>query len=167
MSNYYDILGIKKTATMDEINDKYHNYLSSNQNTKKIDEAFYVLNDYHRRRKYDTLLEKRSVFSIFKVPFFGYDFDEKYVKNYSNNNKVVVNSAYGEIKRYKIDDKKYIIYEKKNINGIVDKLYYLEVDGVREVISKDKIDQIKKDYYKNSEKTSENSGKLLKDKPIN
>jgi hypothetical protein len=152
---------------MDEINDKYHNYLTNNQNSKKIDEAFYILNDYHRRRKYDTLLEKRSVFSIFKVPFFGYDFDEKYVKNYSNNNKVVVNSAYGEIKRYKIDDKKYIIYEKKNINGIVDKLYYLEVDGVREVISKDKIDQIKKDYYKNSEKNSENSGKLLKDKPIN
>jgi hypothetical protein len=34
------------------------------------------------------------------------------------------------------------------------------------VITKDKIDQIKKDYYKNSEKTTENSGKLLKDKSI-
>ena len=166
MSNYYDILGIKRTATMDEINTKYHNLVENNKINKKIDEAFYVLNDYHRRRKYDSLLEKRSIFSMFKIPFFGYDFDEKYVQNY-NNNKVVVNSSYGEIKRYKIDDKKYIIYEKKNINGIVDKLYYLEIDGVRESISKDKIDQIKKDYYKNSEKLSETSTKLLKDKSIN
>ena len=39
---------------------------------------------------------------MFKITFFGYDFDEKYVQNYKNN-KVVVSSSYGEIKRYKIE----------------------------------------------------------------
>ena len=171
MSNYYDILGIKRTATMNEINTLYHNLVENNKINKKIDEAFYVLNDYHRRRKYDSLLEKRNIFSMFKIPFFGYDFDEKYVKNYNKN--TVVSNKYGEIKRFKVDDKKFLVSEKQNINGKDTKIYYIETDGKKEMITEETINKIKSSYCDktSSDKISRteslnNMSKLLKDKLI-
>jgi len=172
MSNYYQILGLTKLASTEEIIKKYNLIKEQNKLNDKIEEAFFVLTDYHRRKKYDNILEKKSIFSIFKIPFFGYDFDEKYVKNY-NSNKNTVNNKYGELKRYKVDDKKYLVSEKQNINGKDTKVYYIETDGVKEIIPDETIHKIKNSYY---EKTSSDKinrteslatmSKALKDKSI-
>ena len=163
MSNYYEIIGLNKLASTEEIIKQYALLKELNKLNEKIEEAFFVLTDYHRRKKYDSILDKKSIFSIFKIPFFGYDFDEKYVKNYNKN--VVVSNKYGEIKRFKVDD--------KNINGKDTKVYYIETDGVKEMITEETINKIKSSYY---DKTSSDKinrteslntmSKLLKDKLI-
>jgi DnaJ-class molecular chaperone len=136
MSNYYEIIGLNKLASTDEIIKQYNLLKEQNKSNEKIEEAFFILTDYHRRKKYDNILEKKSIFSIFKIPFFGYDFDEKYVKNY---NKVVIENKYGEIKRFKVNDKKYLVAEKQNINGKDTKVYYIETDGKKEMITEETI----------------------------
>jgi curved DNA-binding protein CbpA len=171
MSNYYEIIGLNKLASTEEIIKQHALLKELNKLNEKIEEAFFVLTDYHRRKKYDSILEKKSLFSIFKIPFFGYDFDEKYVKNYNKN--VVVNNKYGEIKRFKVDDKKFLVSEKQNINGKDTKIYYIETDGKKEMITEESINKIKSTYY---DKTSSDKinrteslntmSKLLKDKLI-
>jgi curved DNA-binding protein CbpA len=170
MSNYYEIIGLNKLASTEEIIKQYNLLKEQNKSNEKIEEAFFILTDYHRRKKYDNILEKKSIFSIFKIPFFGYDFDEKYVKNY---NKVVIENRYGEIKRFKVNDKKYLVSEKQNINGKDTKVYYIETDGKKEMITEETINKIKSSYY---DKTSSDKinrteslntmSKLLKDKLI-
>jgi curved DNA-binding protein CbpA len=170
MSNYYEIIGLNKLASTEEIIKQYTLLKEQNKSNEKVEEAFFILTDYHRRKKYDNILEKKSIFSIFKIPFFGYDFDEKYVKNY---NKVVIENRYGEIKRFKVNDKKYLVSEKQNINGKDTKVYYIETDGKKEMITEETINKIKSSYY---DKTSSDKinrteslntmSKLLKDKLI-
>ena len=170
MSNYYEIIGLNKLASTEEIIKQYTLLKEQNKSNEKVEEAFFILTDYHRRKKYDNILEKKSIFSIFKIPFFGYDFDEKYVKNY---NKVVIENRYGEIKRFKVNDKKYLVSEKQNINGKDTKVYYIETDGKKEMITEETINKIKSSYY---DKTSSDKinrteslntmSKLLKDKVI-
>ena len=171
MSNYYEIIGLNKLASTEEIIKQYASLKELNKLNEKIEEAFFVLTDYHRRKKYDNILEKKSMFSIFKIPFFGYDFDEKYVKNYNKN--VVVSNKYGEIKRFKVDDKKFLVSEKQNINGKDTKIYYIETDGKKEMITEETINKIKSSYYDktSSDKISRTESfntmsKLLKDKLI-
>ena len=170
MSNYYEIIGLNKLASTEDIIKQYTLLKEHNKLNEKIEEAFFILTDYHRRKKYDSILEKKSIFSIFKIPFFGYDFDEKYIKNY---NKIVIENKYGEIKRFKVDDKKYLVSEKQNINGKDTKVYYIETDGKKEMITEEIINKIKNSYY---DKTSSDKinrteslntmSKLLKDKLI-
>ena len=86
---------------------------------------------------------------------------------------MVVSNKYGEIKRFKVDDKKYLVSEKQNINGKDTKVYYIETDGVKEMITEETINKIKSSYY---DKTSSDKinrteslntmSKLLKDKLI-
>ena len=128
MNNYYQILGVDKNATNQDIEYMYTLLKKSNHIDDKKAEAYAILSDYHKRRKYDDLLEKKNRFSLFKIPFFGYDFDESYVYKYSlsdNNKKIETNSE--ENKKYKIDENKYLIYEKKNLNGVITKNYYIEI----------------------------------------
>ena len=169
MNNYYQIMGIHNLASTDEIKEKYKNLKTNNLINDKINEAYYVLSDYHRRRSYDELLEKKGKLSIFNIPFFGYDFDEKYVDKYINdesspyfiekNAKSVLRSELStkalitnqniemnEIKRYKIDDSRYLIYKKSNLNGIINKNYYIEKDGKIELIPENKINKIKESF---------------------
>jgi curved DNA-binding protein CbpA len=170
MSNYYEIIGLNKLASTEEIIKQYTLLKEQHKSNEKIEEAFFILTDYHRRKKYDSILEKKSIFSIFKIPFFGYDFDEKYIKNY---NKIIIENKYGEIKRFKVDDKKYLVSEKQNINGKDTKVYYIETDGKKEMITEETINKIKSTYY---DKTSSDKinrteslntmSKLLKDKLI-
>ena len=148
MNNYYQILGVDKSATTQDIEYKYALLRNSHHIDDKKAEAYAILSDYHKRRKYDELLEKKNRFSLFKIPFFGYDFDENYVYKYSvydNNKKIETNSE--ENKKYKVDDKTYLIYEKKNLNGVVTKNYYIEIDGKRELIPEDKINKMKNAHY--------------------
>lgn len=62
MGNYYDILGVKKNASQDEIkkafrelSKKYHPDANGGNDTKfkEINEAYSVLSDEQKRRKYD------------------------------------------------------------------------------------------------------------------
>ena len=148
MNNYYQILGVDKNATNQDIEYMYTLLKKSNHIDDKKAEAYAILSDYHKRRKYDDLLEKKNRFSLFKIPFFGYDFDESYVYKYSlsdNNKKIETNSE--ENKKYKIDENKYLIYEKKNLNGVITKNYYIEIDGKCELIPESKINKIKNAHY--------------------
>jgi DnaJ-class molecular chaperone len=170
MNNYYQILGVNKNATNQEIEYQYTILKTSNHLDGKKLEAYAILSDYQKRRKYDELPEKKSKFSLFKIPFFGYDFDEIYNSNINYNETYtskysffngVQNLNSEENKKYKIDNNKYLIFEKKNVNGVITKNYYIEIDGKREQLSEDIINKIKNKHYEKK------SFSLLKDKQLN
>ena len=151
MKNYYQVLGIKINASSKEIDTEYLKLKSSNQVTSEIQTIYNTLSNYHLRKKYDESI-KKNILSFIKIPFFGYDFDEKYVKEYSSL----------EQKRYLIDSNKFLIYEKENINGKIIKNYYIEHNGKKELISEEKIRKLKEEYYEKS-----SSPRLLKDSSLN
>jgi len=153
MINYYKILGVNKLSTTQEIEERYTLLKNNSLITTIITEAYNILHDYHNRKKYDELYEIKTKYSIFNIPFFGYDFSEVAVSPTPINN--------GEMKRYKIDDTRYLLYEKKNDNGQIIRKFYIEINGKIELIPEDKIDKLKKDYYETKKKTT------LKDKHIN
>ena len=102
------------------------------------------------------MLEKYSKYSIFNISFFGYDFDEQQKINSTNSTE---NNT--EIKRYKIDNNRFLLYEKRNENGIIIKKFFIEINGKSELIPDNKINQLKDEYYQTHKK------ELLKDKYIN
>jgi curved DNA-binding protein CbpA len=157
MKNYYKILGVNKLSTNQEINDKYILLKNTNNVNDIIIDAYNILNDYHSRRKYDELLEKYNKYSIFNISFFGYDFDERNKINSSN----ISSENNGEIKRYKIDNNRFLLYEKRNENGIIIKKFYIEINGKTDLIPDNKINELKNEYYESHKK------ELLKDKYIN
>ena len=157
MKNYYKILGVNKLSTNQEINDRYTLLKNTNSLNDIIMDAYNILNDYHSRRKYDELLEKYSKYSIFNISFFGYDFDERN----KINSPTTSTENNGEIKRYKIDNNRFLLYEKKNENGIIIKKFYIEINGKTDLIPDNKINELKNEYYESHKK------ELLKDKYIN
>ena len=161
MNNYYQILGVNKNATNQDIELHYVLLKENNKIDEKKAEAYAILSDYHKRRKYDELLEKKNRFSLFKIPFFGYDFDEDYIYKYSKvdcKNKLI---NLEESKKFKIDENKYLILEKKKVDGVFVKNYYIETNEKRELISDETINKIKQLHYKKL------SFSLLKDKQLN
>jgi hypothetical protein len=132
MKNYYTKFGIDRNATSKEIEQKYNKYVSDGNLTTELKNIYEILSDYHSRRKYDNTLN----FLKINIPFFGYDFDERYVETYKSYEK----------KRYHIDTNRYLIYEKSNINGKVIKKYYIENDGILEQLSDESIKKIKEEY---------------------
>lgn len=145
MKDYYQIFGIKKDATQNEIYLIFDKLKKSNQLTIEKYNIYHILNNPIKRKKYDELYQKIKALSLFKIPFFGYDFDETYVNTY-------------EQKRYLINDR-YLIYEKENRNGTIIKNYYIEHNGKLEIIPENKIQKLKEEYYKQKpqeNKTSEN-----------
>jgi DnaJ-class molecular chaperone len=150
MINYYKILGVNKLSKTEEIEERYTALKNTSSVTPIITESYDILRDYHSRKKYDELYEIKAKYSLSNIPFFGYDFSETAVSPTSQNN--------GEIKRYKIDDTRFLLYEKKNENGQMIKKFYIEINGKIDLISEDKIQKIKKEYYDTIKKD------LLKDK---
>lgn len=150
MINYYKILGVNKLSKTEEIEERYTALKNTSTITPITTEAYNILRDYHSRKKYDELYEIKAKYSLSNIPFFGYDFSETAVSPTPQNN--------GEIKRYKIDDTRYLLYEKKNENGQITKRFYIEINGKIDLISEDKIQKIKKEYYDTLKKD------LLKDK---
>jgi DnaJ-class molecular chaperone len=147
MKNYYQIMGINKNATTEEIKQTYNKIKMSNQLTVDIHAGYHILNDKTKRKIYDELCDKIKSLSKYKVPFFGYDFDEKYTHSF-------------EQKRYLIDNNRYLIYEKENNNGTIIKNYYIEDNGKLNILSENDIKKIKKEYY-------EQKSLLLKDSLLN
>ena len=149
MKNYYTIFGVNKNASSKEIDQVYTKYKSDGNLTKELQNIYNILSDYHSRRRYDDTLKYLKI----KIPFFGYDFDEKYVETYSKYEK----------KRYHIDTNRYLIYEKSNLSGKITKKYYIENNGNIEQLSDESIQKIKEEYVnKNS-----SSPRLLKDSTHN
>ena len=157
MKNYYKILGLNKLSTNQEIKDRFLLLKNTNSLNNIIIDAYNILSDYHSRRKFDELLEKYSKYSIFNISFFGYDFDERNKINSSN----VSTENNGEIKRYKIDNNRFLLYEKRNENGVIIKKFYIEINGKTDLIPDNKINELKNEYYESHKK------ELLKDKYIN
>ena len=150
MKTYYEIFGVKKDATSKEIEQVFNHYKSTNSITVELSNIYNILSDYHSRRKYDENLEKRQKLFSIKIPFFGYDFDEKYVQSYASYEK----------KRFFIDKNRYLIYEKHNKNGHTYKKYYVENNGKIEELSDESIKKIKEEYLEKNSPTN-----LLKDSP--
>ena len=87
-SNYYQILGINKDATADEIRQKYKelalkyhpdkNKQGSSEAFKNIVDAYNTLSDPYKRGKYDAMLEGNNFGDnfdkIFNAPFFRMPF---------------------------------------------------------------------------------------------
>src|SRR4051812_23127808 len=84
--DYYDILGVKKTATDEEIKkayralakkhhpDKNKGNKEAENRFKEISEAYAVLSDKEKREQYDRL--GREAFSGGANPFAGFDFGQ-------------------------------------------------------------------------------------------
>lgn len=157
MKNYYKILGVNKLSTNQEIKDRYFILKNTNSLNDIIIDAYNILSDYHSRRKFDELLEKYSKYSIFNISFFGYDFDERN----KINSPTTSTENNGEIKRYKIDNNRFLLYEKRNENGVIIKKFYIEINGKTDLIPDNKINELKNEYYESHKK------ELLKDKYIN
>ena len=132
MKNYYTKFGIDKNATSKEIEQQYNKYKLRGNLTPELKNIYDTLSDYHSRRKYDDTLN----FLRINIPFFGYDFDERYVKTYKSFEK----------KRYHIDANRFLIYEKSNLNGKIIKKYYIENDGIVQELSDESIKKIKEEY---------------------
>jgi len=149
MKNYYTIFGVNKNASSKEIDQVYTKYKSDGNLTKELQNIYNILSDYHSRRRYDDTLKYLKI----KIPFFGYDFDEKYVETYSTYEK----------KRYYIDTNRYLIYEKSNVSGKITKKYYIENNGNIEQLSDESIQKIKEEYVNKNG----SSPRLLKDSTHN
>jgi hypothetical protein len=115
-----------------------------------------------KREKYNELYDKIQSFTSLRIPFFAYDFDEKYTNKFIQ-------------KRYPINNDRYLIYEKEIINGIITKNYYIEYNGKLKIISENMIKKLKDEYYEKKiqeyklqeQKSSELKTSLLKDNLIN
>ena len=118
MKDYYEIIGVKKDASQEDIETVYKNMKNSNQLSSELYNIFSVLTNVAKRKKYDELCKKIELLTSTNISYFGYDFDEK------NINSV-------EYKKYLIDNKK----------------YYIENNGKLELISENKIKKIKEVYY--------------------
>src|SRR3972149_4021435 len=84
MSDYYDILGIKKTASKEEIKKAYrslaHKYHpdrpgGSAERFKEVSEAYQILSDEEKRQQYDKFGRAFSAGSGFPGGAWGWDFD--------------------------------------------------------------------------------------------
>jgi len=148
MKDYYKVFKVNKNANLKEITESYNKLKNSNQISYEINKMYDILSNKNKREKYDELLEKHNKLLIIKIPFFGYDFDEKY-------------TTY-EKKKYLIDNNMYLISEKSNVNGKVDKKYYVEIDGKTKLLSEEIINKLKNEYYKKHE-----NSELLKDSTPN
>lgn len=144
--NYYDILGVSKDASAEEIKKaylklakKYHPDTSKKDNAEemmaKINEAYDVLSDERKRAKYDLDLAKGTVES-------SYVSEEEYeetVKNYSEKErKVAERLAVKQAILDELEKEKLILDAKKDIiigaySGEYDKesYYYAALDWVK------------------------------------
>lgn len=106
--NYYDILGVKKTATQDEIKKayrelckKYHPDRTGGDDSKikEINEAYAVIGDESKRKEYDG---KSSIFNIFGNGNWstGYNFNfNNLAADYKETVTVTFEEAYKGCKR--------------------------------------------------------------------
>ena len=144
--NYYDILGVSKDASAEEIKKaylklakKYHPDTSKEDNAEemmaKINEAYDVLSDERKRAKYDLNLAKGTVESS----YVSEEEYEKTVKNYSEKErKVAERLAVKQAILDELEKEKLILDAKKDIiigaySGEYDKesYYYGALDWVK------------------------------------
>jgi len=157
MKDYYQIFGVNRNTTQEEIDSIFNNLKKSNQLTVELYNIYHVLSSNVKRKKYNELFDKIKSLTTFKIPFFGYDFDEKYTYSL-------------EQKRYLIDKNRYLICDKENRNGKIIKNYYIEQNGKLTNLSENAIKKLKDEYYQQKvqeQKSSEQKSLLLKDSLLN
>lgn len=101
--NYYDVLGVSKTATQDEIKKayrnlckKYHPDKNNGDDTKirEINEAYAVIGDEEKRKEYDGQ-NSMGGFSGFGKGFGGFNFNfRNMARDYNVNITISIEEAY-------------------------------------------------------------------------
>ena len=134
MKDYYQIFGVNRNSTQEEIGIVFNKFKKLNQLTIEKYNIDHVLSNTIKREKYNELYDKIQSLSSLKIPFFAYDFDEKYTNLLTH-------------KRYPIDNNKFLIYEKENRNGQIIKNYYIETDGKLNLLSENTIKKLKEEYH--------------------
>ena len=134
MKDYYQIFGVNRNSTQEEIGIVFNKFKKLNQLTIEKYNIDHVLSNTIKREKYNELYDKIQSLSSLKIPFFAYDFDEKYTNLLTH-------------KRYLIDNNKYLIYDKETKNGKTIKNYYIEIDGKLTLISENTIKKLKEEYH--------------------
>lgn len=162
MNNFYEVIGVSKNSTTEQINVASHNKLKEIKkmnvdSTKKkeltnlVVEAFNTLSDYHKRRSYDEYLESQ----IAPVNFFGRNmFNNNFFNNMKSSFENLDNLPNnGFQKTYSSS-----IQNVSNDNGnTIFKKTYSNVNGeVKETNQKITID---KDGNKNVEDLTKNNNK--------
>ena len=128
MKNYYDILQVNQKASK-EIIDKAYNVLikqydpnsqtneiekmRSEQITKDLNEAYYVLSDVFLREQYDRELQQENSRNM-KENYSKYEKNNYYNRNYNNTNSTPNDINYQNIKQNIFQDNG---YEYSNINN--------------------------------------------------
>lgn len=123
---HYDILGLDSNASFEDVRQKYRELAtklhpdkdySHNEEFKKINEAYSILKDYHKRREYDKQLETsqrvmtpfigtRNSFSLFD------DFDLFFTKRHDHMRKMM-----DEITEANIDNNRMYSYSSSLVNN--------------------------------------------------
>ena len=134
MKDYYQIFGVNRNSTQEEIDIIFNKIKKLNQLTIEMYNIYHVLSNTTKREKYNELYDKIQSLSSLKIPFFGYDFDEKYTNLLTH-------------KKYLIDNNKYLIYDKETRNGKTIKNYYIEIDGKLSLLSENTIRKLKEEYH--------------------
>ena len=100
--NYYDVLGVKKTATQDEIKKvyrelckKYHPDKNNGDDSKirEINEAYAVIGDEEKRKEYDNQ-NSMGGFSVFGNRFGGFKFRNGMARDINMNISISIEEAY-------------------------------------------------------------------------
>lgn len=90
MENYYNILNLDRTASMDDINKSYTHLMEYENNDQKINlikKAYDTLSDYHKRKKYDDMLDfPLGNFINSLMPNFSPEYKSLAIKNNTNSN---------------------------------------------------------------------------------
>jgi curved DNA-binding protein CbpA len=162
MKDYYQIFGVSRNSTQEQIETNYIKIKKANQLTLELYNIYHILSNPIKREKYNELYDKIQSLSSLKIPYFAYDFDEKYTNILT-------------YKRYPIDNNRFLIYEKENKDGKIIKNYYIEINSKLNILSENTIKKLKEEYYQQKspeqkspeQKSIELKSTLLKDYLLN